>query len=318
MQLSRSAILAATAVATLGLHAATAETLRVGYAAQSPTFYAPIETARDQGYFKQAGLEVEATTFGGGAKLHGAMIAGATDIGLGTGSDFAWVVKGSPEKCVYLIVDKPYSIGVAVTNPAINTPDDLKGRKIGVTSVGAYTYWFASELPHFLNWPAGTKVTTVSVGGETSGQLAALLTGQIDAVVFDISVGLQLQHDHRGRLLMNAADYVKDVVTTVVWAHNDLQRDHPDELRRFLAAMRKATDYLIDHHDYQVQLIAKGTGLPVDIINQYVDITNPGWSKTGRITPAQLAGTAKVLVQSGLLTEVPDLTPDYTPAFDPQ
>jgi ABC-type nitrate/sulfonate/bicarbonate transport system substrate-binding protein len=245
------------------------------------------------------------------------MIAGATDIGLGTGSDFAYVVKGSPEKCVYLVVDKPYSVGVAVTNPAIKVPDDLKGRKVGVTSVGAYTYWFASELPQFLHWPEGVKVTPVSVGGENAGQLAALLTGQIDAVVFDISIGLQLQAQGKGRLLMNAADYVKDVVTTVVWAHNDLQRDHADELKRFLAAMRKSTDYLIDHRDAQVALIAKGTGLSTEIVGPYVDITNPGWSRSGRISPAQLAGTAQALVQSGLLGDVPDLAPLYTAAFDP-
>jgi ABC-type nitrate/sulfonate/bicarbonate transport system substrate-binding protein len=97
-----------------------AETLRVGYAAQSPTFSAPIDTAQEQGFFKQVGLDVVPTTFGGGAKLHAAMIAGASDIGLGTGSDFAFIVKGAPEKCVYLVVDKPFSIGVAITNPAIN------------------------------------------------------------------------------------------------------------------------------------------------------------------------------------------------------
>jgi len=295
-----------------------AETLRVGYAAQSPTFSAPIDTAQEQGFFKQVGLDVVPTTFGGGAKLHAATIAGASDIGLGTGSDFAFIVKGAPEKCVYLVVDKPFSIGVAITNPAIKTPDDLKGRKIGVTSTGAYTYWFASELPHFLHWPPGVGITPVSVGGAAAGQLAALTTGQIDAVVFDISTGLQLQHDGKGRLLLDAADYVKDVVTTVVWAHNDLSSGHPDELRRFLAAMRKATDYLIDHRDYQVDLIVRETGLSKDVIGPYVDITNAGWSRTGAITPAQLKGSAEALVQAGLLESVPDLAPFYTAAFDPK
>ena len=314
----RSAMGASLMLGALAAPAWAADTIRVGYAAQSPSFIAPVDAAQEQGYFAKAGLDVVPTTFGGGPKLAAAMIAGASDIGLATGTDFSFLVKGAPEIAVGLLVDQPYSIGVSVIDPAIKTPDDLKSRKVGVTSTGSYTYWFASELPHFQHWPAGTAVTPVSVGGAISGQLAALTTGQIDAMVSDITLGLTLQQQKRGRLLMNCADVVRDVVTSVIFAHTDMVKQHPDQVRRFVAALMQGVQYLRTHRDYQIKLVTKETGLAPEIMGQYVDITNPGWSKTGRITPQQLAGTAPVLVQAGLLPTVPDLKPFYTEAFLPK
>ncbi len=311
--------LALAALLALGASAGhAAETIRVGYAAQSPSFSAPIDAAIEQGYFARAGLEVVATTFGGGARLHQAMISGSVDIGFSPGSDFAYLVKGAPEMAIGILVDQPASIGLSVINPQIKSTDDLKGRKIGVTSVGAYTYWFAMDLPHLLNWPAGAKVTPVSVGGAISGQLAALTTGQIDGVVTDVTLGLQLEHDHRGRLLLNCADVAKDVVATVVWAHDDMIREHPDALRRFMAAALQGTNYLATHREDQIRLVTRETGLSPDIMGAYVDITNPAWSRDGRITPRQLDETAQALVTAGLLESVADLSKHYTDAYLPK
>jgi len=316
-----SSIAARLALATLifaPVCAQAADSVRVGYAAQSPSFSAPIDAAMEQGFFAKAGLEVVPTTFGGGAKLHQAMTAGSSDIGLSPGSDFAYLVKGAPEVAIGILVDLPTSIGVSVINPDIRTPDDLKGRKIGVTSAGSYTYWFAMDLPHLLKWPAGSGVTPVSVGGAISGQLAALTTGQIDAVVTDVALGLQLQLDGRGKLLMNCADVAKDVVATVVWAHEDMIRSHPEVLRRFMAAALQGTNYLATHREDQIRLVTKETGLSPQIMGAYVDITNPGWSRDGRITQRQLSVTAEALVTAGLLESVPDLSKHYTDAYLPK
>ena len=317
-RLARAGIIVAALAVGFAPAAGAAETIRVGYAAQSPSFSAPIDAAIEQGYFARAGLEVVPTTFGGGAKLHQAMISGSTDIGFSPGSDFAYLVKGAPEVAIGVLVDQPASIGVSVINPDIKTPDDLKGRKIGVTSVGAYTYWFAMDLPHLLHWPAGAKVIPVSVGGAISGQLAALATGQIDGVVTDVTLGLQLQLEHRGRLLMNCADVAKDVVATVVWAHADMVREHPDVLRRFMAAALQGTSYLATHREDQIRLVTKETGLSPEIMGTYVDITNPAWSRDGRITRRQLSETAQALVTAGLLESAPDLSKYYTDVYLPK
>ena len=305
--------------ACLAAGAARAEdTVRVGYAAQSFAFTGAVEMGLQQGFFARHGLDVQPTMYGGGAKLHQATVAGAEDVGMAAASDFSVLVKGSPERAVYGVVDEPFSVGVSAVDPAIRSADDLKGRRMGVTTQGSYTYWFASQMPRWLHWPAGVVVVPVSVGGTLAAQTAAVTTGQVDAVVGDIVLGLMLEHEGRGRIVLNAADVVKYVVTSLVFAHTDFIAQHPDTLRRYLAGVRESIDYILTHKAETVQLAMRINGLPEPVIAHYIDITNPGWSRDGRISEAQLRGTAEAIVQAGLLPSLPDLAPFYTEAFFPR
>jgi hypothetical protein len=64
--------------------------------------------------------------------------------------------------------------------------------------------------------------------------------------------------------------------------------------------------------------VTKETGLSPEIMGTYVDITNPAWSRDGRITKHQLTETAEALVTAGLLDSVPDLSKHYTDAYLPK
>jgi NitT/TauT family transport system substrate-binding protein len=294
-----------------------ADLVRVGYAAQSFSFDGSVEMGIQEGFFTRQGLTVQPTMFGGGAKLHTAMIAGAEDIGLAAGSDFAFLVKGSPEHVVYGVVNQPYSVGVSVVDPAIRAPDDLIGKRIGVTTQGSYTYWFASQLPRFLNWKPGQTAIPVSIGGSLANQMASLTTGQVDAVVGDIVLGLTLHKEGKGQLVLNASDVVKDVVTAMVFAHNDLMAQKPDVLQRFLVGLRQSIDFLVAHKDVTMALAIRLNKTDPEITARYIDITNPGWSMDGVITKAQLRGTAVAIQQAGLLDTVADLQKLYDPDFAP-
>jgi NitT/TauT family transport system substrate-binding protein len=295
-----------------------ADVVRVGYAAQSFAFTGAVEMGLQQGFFAEEGLDVQPTMYGGGAKLHQAMIAGSEDVGMAAASDFSLLVKGAPERAVYGVVNEPFSVGVSAVDPAIRAPDDLKGRRLGVTTQGSYTYWFASQLPHFLHWKPGEAAVPVSIGGTLAAQMAAVTTGQVDAAVGDIVLGLMLQHEGRGRIVLNASEVVKYVVTSLVFAHHDMMAEHPEVLRRYLAGLRQSIDFLVSHKDATVKLAVRLNGLPEPVIAQYIDITNPGWSRDGRISAAQLQGTAEAIAQAGLLPSVPDLTPYYTEAYFPK
>ena len=294
-----------------------ADPVRVGYAAQSIIFGGPIQAGIDQGYFTAQGLVITPTTYGGGAKLHQAMASGAEDIGIAAATDLALLVKGAPERVVYGVVDVPYSVVISAIDPAIRTADDLKGRRIGVTTTGSYTYWFASQLPYLMHWTSGRAIP-ISVGGSLSGQLAALVSGQVDAIVGDIALGLELEDEHRGRIVLNGADVVRDVPSSVVFAHTDFLAQHPDVLRRFIAGVRQSLDHIIDDRADTIDLAMRNTGLGRPIMAREIDAIAPGWSRDGRITPAELSATALVIVQAGLLDEQPDLTPYVERSYMPR
>jgi ABC-type nitrate/sulfonate/bicarbonate transport system substrate-binding protein len=214
-----------------------ADPVRVGYASQTIIFGGPVQCGIEQGFFARLGLGIVPTTYSGGAKLHQAMAAGAVDLALASITDMALLVKGAPERVIYGVVNAPYSVSIMALNPAIRSADDLKGRKIGVTTAGSYTYWLVSQLPRFLHWDSG-RAMPVSVGGVLSGQMAALVSGQIDALVGEVGVGLTLEQEKRGRIVLNAADMVHDVPASVVFGETTFLRDHPDVAARFIQGLR--------------------------------------------------------------------------------
>ena len=159
------------------------------------------------------------------------MVAGAVDIGLSGGPEMAFTAKGSPQIAIATIVDSPTFMGISVAN---NSPargiDDLKGKKIGVTSPGSLTYWLVEELSRAKGWTnERDRATPVVIGGNPAAQYAALRTGSVDATLGGVSVGYQLEVQKEGRLLIPVSEYVKDIC-----AVRDLRLDgdHPAESRR--------------------------------------------------------------------------------------
>ena len=74
--------------------------IRVGTPEPTAFVFSPVNVATETGIFKTQGLEVERFDFAGGAKLHQAMVAGALDVVIGTGSDILFPMKGARERAV--------------------------------------------------------------------------------------------------------------------------------------------------------------------------------------------------------------------------
>src|SRR6202035_6138246 len=95
------------------------------------------------------------------------------------------------------------------------------------------TQWVMRELARQKGWNADS-LTYVTVGAELPNQVAALVTGQIDAVVSSSALGLQLAETRRGRLLLPASDIVKEFMIHTIYAAEALAQKNPDAVRRFL------------------------------------------------------------------------------------
>ena len=212
-------LLAAALALAFGAPARAAEPLRVGIASNTWTF-APLQLGIDQGIFAKAGLDVQMIVFAGAAKLQQGMVAGAADLAMSGSTDLVYLAKGAPEICVGGFVGLPEALGLIVTNGPIKTGADLRGKKIGVSSPSALTGWLGMEFGHAQGWPRDA-ITLVTLGGNVPTQAAALLTGQVDAIVSDTAVGYDLQSEGKGRLLMPSSAYVKNFVTNAIFTSTD-------------------------------------------------------------------------------------------------
>ena len=293
------------------------EPLRVGKAVPHAYSFTPLDVAQAKGFFKANGIEVEILNFMGAAKMHQAMAAGALDIGVGAGPDMAFVSKGAPEIAVAAMAGPPLLLGIIVPwdSPA-KSAADLKGKKIGVSTVGSLSYWTALELSRTQGWgPDG--VTPVAIGGDLAGEIAALRTHQVDAVVDAAAIGFQLEAQKTGRLLLPVSDFVQDFITHAIFASNQMVKDHPDKIRAFLKAWFETIAWMRANRDETIEIVRKATTLSPEVEAREYDMVTPMFSANGRFEPKALDVLKRSLVTLNLVDGTPDMAKLYTEQFLP-
>lgn len=307
------------AAATLAAgFAAAADKLVVGKAAPGAFSFVPLDIGVQEGIFAKNGLDIGAVGLSGSAKLHQAMAAGSIDIALGAGPDLIFLIKGVPEIAVADMAGPPLLMSFIVPwNSPIKTPDDLKGKRIGISTVNSLTQWLALELARQKGWGANA-FTFVTVGAEPAPQTAALVTGQIDALVSSTGLGLRLAQERRGRDLFPASDIVKDFMIHAIYASDRIVKTNPDAVRRFLKAWFETIAFMRANKAETVRIAQTITGFPPAIENQEYDIVMPMFSADGQFQASALAVLRRSFVDLHLLDKEPDLTKYYTAQFLPK
>jgi NitT/TauT family transport system substrate-binding protein len=294
-----------------------AEKLRFGKSLADLFPYTPVDVGIAKGFFTARNLEVEIIAFQGAAKMQQAMVAGAIDFSIGSGSSMINVLKGVPSICIAETTAAPVEVGIVVPyDSPLRSADDLKGKKIGVATVGSVTEWMAFELARVKGWgPKG--VVTVAVGGN-QGNIGALRSNLVDAVVIDIGVGLELEQKKEARLLLPCSDYVKDFIMHVIYGSKQITEEKPDAVRGFLAGWFEAVAFMRENRSAAIDIVSPVTGLTRPVMEKEYDLVMPEMSGNGRFDRKGLAAIARSFVDLGMSDKEPDMALLYTEAFLPK
>jgi len=304
------------ALGALTAQGAVAEPLRIGTPAGANFTFLPARIGADRGVFKAEGLDVEVTDFGGGAKLQQAMVAGAIDMTVSAGTDLAFTAKGAPDIAVAAMGNRPtLGIVVAYDSPLKNV-DDLKGRKIGVTTVGSLTEWLMKRLIAQQGWPKDA-VTLVPVGSDLQSQAALLTTGQIDGVVAPPAFGVQLELAKKARIFLSGFNIGKDFLGEAIYASNKLVQSNPDAIRHFLKAWFANIAWMRAHKPETIELVRKYTHYEPEVESKEYDLVMPMFSADGKFDQKALSTLGRSFVELGLLDKQPDMSTLYTERFLP-
>src|SRR2546423_7961476 len=128
----------AVAVLMLVAPAGAAEKLRVGKAVPFAWTFTPLDVGIATGQFSRQGLEIEASAFGGDAKLQQALTADGIDIGIGSGPGMAFMAKGGPVKGVAAMAGIPTNMaGEVSARSTIRTAEDPQGQPLSLPTVSS-------------------------------------------------------------------------------------------------------------------------------------------------------------------------------------
>src|SRR5579864_499352 len=308
-----AALLLAAAVGAASA-ASAADKVRVGKSVSQPFAFAPIEIGTAEGIWAKHDLEVETVIFAGDAKLQQGLVANSVDFGLGSGPAMGFLAKGVPAKAVGALANEPLSMGLIVgPSPAIEKPDDLKGKRIGVTTAGSLSYWLVRELSRQLGW-GSNGIEPVGLGAMTA-MLAALKRGQIDGVILSSSQGYGLEKTGDGRLLLKFGTYIKDFHTHVIFATDAMIADKPDQVRRFLAGWKDVIAFMAANKAETVRIARQVTGLDEAIESREYDDVMPMMSRDLRFHTHALDVIGDSFPEMDILPAKPDMRTLYTEKF---
>ena len=310
-------IVAAAAIGLATVSAVSAaDLIRIGNAGRESFSFTPANIGQDIGIFQKHGLDLEIAGFGGDAKLQQAMAANAVDIGLGSGPGMAFIAKGAPVKGIAAMAGPPLIFALVVrADGSVKTIDDLKGHKVGISTVGSATGWLMNEVSRQHGW-GFDGFAQVSIG-ENSARIAALKSGAVDGCVVDVGSALNFVERGDGRILMRFGDIARDFIMHVIFATDRAIAEKPDELRGFLQGWFETIAFMRHNKAQSVTIAMQVMGTDEKTTAAIYDELMPMFLDNGHFDPKALAVLSQSFVEMKTLPAEPDMGKLYTEAFLP-
>jgi len=296
--------------------AGAAEKLRVAKVVPFAWTFSPLDIGMQTGIFAKHGLDIEASASSGDAKLQQLLTAGSIDIGIGSGPGMAFSVKGVPAKAVAAMYGLPRNMAVSAGyDSGIKSVDDLKGKKIGVTTVGSLTAWIGERINQKKGW-GGDGIVVVPIGGMPPAR-AAIKTHQIDGYIGGVENGYQLEEAREWRVITTASPFVDHFITHVLFARDELVEKHPDAVRAFLDGWFETIAFMKANKAKSVEISGKVLELSPAVAERAYDEEMSSFSADGTFEPEAVAVLKRSFIEMGLLKEIPDDNSLFTTQFVP-
>jgi NitT/TauT family transport system substrate-binding protein len=250
-----AAVLAAASVAAPGLRAQNKlekSKISLAVGGKAAFYYLPLTISEQLGYFKAEGLDVEISDFQGGAKALQALMGGSADVVSGAYEHTINMQARNQFIQAIVLQGRAPQIAVGVSTksvPNYHALPDLKGKKIGVSAPGSSTNMVANLVLS----RAGIKPSDVSfVGvGTSSGALAALRSGQIDAMSNTDPVMTMLEQKGDVKIISDTRTlkgtqevFGGPMPAAVLYTHVEFVKSHPNTCQAMANAIVRGLKWL--------------------------------------------------------------------------
>ncbi len=249
-----------------GAMAAQLPKLRVGYVPEPA--HGLYFVAKEKGYFKEEGVDVELFQFASAAEGVAAVNAGKLDVGtFGTTAPLLFISKGS---------DFTFIGGMMIGGQAIITrPERLaelsgkdlkvyKGKKIGLVKLSTGDVVFKGALKK-----AGIdykKDVTFTEFGSAAAVVEAVKKGAVDAGLVwpphfslaEKNSGLKVAH--------YVSEFYPNYTCCRIFAHTDKVKADPETYKKFLTALIRAYRFYKTNEEETVQIYTKSLKIDEDIV----------------------------------------------------
>jgi NitT/TauT family transport system substrate-binding protein len=268
-------------------------------------------SALANGYYHDAGLDVQIVPGRGSLTAAGQVATGAATLGFADFSAVAkGVVAGQRIKMVAGMLQRgAFGLSYLCTTP-IHTPKDLKGKRIAtVAGEATYLLLLAMMATNGLKESDITRIIT-----DTSASNSTVLSGRADArttTIYDQSLQIAAAKIGKQGCAMAFGDQGIVTMGHGIIASDNLIASDPDLIKRFVAASMKGWQFAIDNPDRARALMLSQardvdeetvrTGWPVIPHLLHTDRTQG--RPLGYMAPEDIDATLTLLKDTGIITQ---------------
>lgn len=253
--------------------------VRMGLAARSTTSM-PFFVAKERGFFREEGLEVELIVMQAIQTIQ-ATLGNTTQFASATGSAVSAAVRGADIKVILAVTDRP-SFDLIV-QPNITSVQQLRGKKIGTGGVGSLAEILARRI--LLANNVRPEEVAILATGPSHVTYLSLKAKVIDAAPLQMPLTFTAQ-DEGFRKLVSAGD-VYQTVQGGLATTTAMLTEQPELVTKVVRAMLRATRLFKSDRKYGIEFL-KGPWLdigkdPEKVAARTYDIAAPALLENGTV-----------------------------------
>ncbi len=260
--------------------------------------------ARDRGFFKKNGLDVEVVEFRGDDVHTAALLSGEVDLAINQGATAGIVSVSKGAKLKLWVVPQPMTPYVFVARKEAGTTfQALIGKSVAVSGIGAISY----HIPRIVLEKSGIdpdKMKYVALG-TASDRFRALIAGKIDATVVTSTEAAKLAKYPDIVVLAHVPKLVPEIPYEFGMAREDYIQKNPDIVYRLTKSIIEANRWIAANKAGTVEVTRKA--LPeenVDDLTRAYEMIDPHmWGVNGDLSERSYDFTVDFLKKVGYLKD---------------
>jgi ABC-type nitrate/sulfonate/bicarbonate transport system substrate-binding protein len=258
----------------------------------------PWFVAKDARLFEKHGIDFDPVFIGASSALFNAMLSGAADLaGSGGPSVISNILQGGD--IIHITAMVPRFTQSIMVKAEIKKPEDMAGRKIGVSRLGTVTHFALQTL---LDGYGIKNVTILQMGGQPEA-FAGLSRGSVDGAVFSPPYNFQLKKQGYNELA-SPSDLAKltEFITNGIVARRSVAEKDKDTVIKIIKGTAEAIKIIQTDREFTKKVMAKWMPMKdADLVEQSYRFATENYAKEGIVPEAALRGMVKQMVQSSLI-----------------
>jgi len=227
--------------------------IRMGLSSVS-ALHSAVWVAEQKGLFRKHGVEAEIIVTGQGAATGiSALLANDIQVVASAGDALvASTLQGADTVMIAGVVNK--GLQRIMARSEIKTPSELKGKRIGVTRIGAVSH--SVLLMMLPRWKMSVNDVQVMQLGSSPNMLAALDRGGIDAAVLTIP-SMFVAEDRGYRVLADMGDTDIYYLHTMIATTRNYVKNSRDRISRFLKGYLEGLAFVKQNKKESIDIVRK-------------------------------------------------------------